>query len=149
MRTIRCAVTVGLMLFVACADGGTEAANDAQATGDTAAMPPMPGMSGAAQPGAGGMEPHLTTMMSANTDSLEGLVPTHRQMAANMIADMNKEMREMNMTGDAAWAATLDSVRADLQIMADLAPGQVKSMLPLHVGRVRRLQNLHKTMMAH
>jgi hypothetical protein len=35
----------------------------------------------------------------------------HRQMVANMISQMNREMRDMNAAGDAAWTATIDSVR--------------------------------------
>jgi len=34
----------------------------------------------------------------------------HREMAANLVAQMNSEMRGMKMTADARWAALMDFV---------------------------------------
>ncbi len=38
-------------------------------------------------------------------------------MAANMLAQFNREMSQMNMPDDPAWRATVDSLRQDLARM--------------------------------
>src|SRR5688500_19157274 len=62
---------------------------------------------------------HLEIMRTAMGDSMKAMLPMHRQMVANMIAQLDREMRDMNMTGDAAWNATLDSLRQDLRVMPE------------------------------
>ena len=42
------------------------------------------------------------------------MVPEHRQLVANRIAHMNREMRDMNVTTDAKWNETVDVLRKDL-----------------------------------
>jgi hypothetical protein len=81
-------------------------------------------------------------------DSMKAIVPMHRQMVANLIAQLEREMRDMNMTGDAAWNATLDSLRQDLRVMPELSAQALRDFMPAHSSRVRRVVEMHRSMMA-
>ncbi|MGH7469825.1 MAG: hypothetical protein ACRENP_17900, partial [Longimicrobiales bacterium] len=60
---------------------------------------------------------------------------------------MNREMQSMNMTGDSAWTATSDSVRADLTRMPEMTPAELQAMMPGHHRRMTRLMEAHQAMM--
>ena len=120
---------------------------------DTSAMASMPGMSGGQMGNMMGaammdsMQTHLTMMDSMSTDRMKAMLPMHRQMVANMLSRMNSEMRQMNMSPDAAWTATIDSVRQDLTNMPEMSGSQLKAMMPDHHARVMRLLQAHRAMM--
>lgn len=138
-----------LALLAAC--GRTADRDDTIAIAETTAMPAMPGMPGMGTMMSGAMmdsiTAHMRAMDSASASGMQAMLPGHRQMAANMIAQMNREMREMNMTGDARWTALLDSVRQDLVRMPDLSAGQLKVLMPAHQARLARLMQAHRAMM--
>lgn len=69
-------------------------------------------------------------------------------MVANLLSQVNSEMRGMNMTADPRRTALMDFVRQDLVRMPDLTPQQCKEMMPAHHGRMTRLMQLHRDMMA-
>jgi hypothetical protein len=60
---------------------------------------------------------------------------------------MNREMRDMNMTGDAAWTATMDSVRQDLVRLPEMRGPELRDFFPAHRTRVMRLVESHRAMM--
>lgn len=117
----------------------------------------MPGMGGTTNmPGMGhmmsgrmlaDMETHMRAMHGAGADSLRRALPAHRQSVANMIAQMNREMGDMNMTADAVWTALLDSVRADLTRMPEMSIEELARSMPNHHGHVKRLMRAHGEMM--
>lgn len=116
---------------------------------DSGGMAGMPGM-GSASPGgamAEQMQAHMKMMQGARSDSLKAMLPAHRQMAANMISSFDKEMRVMKMTGDAAWTATMDSLRNDLRTMPDLSATALRARIPAHEARATRLLQMHQKMM--
>ena len=149
--------TVGASLALgACGRDGAPATADTAASvvDGTAGMPGMPGMDhGAMRDGMQGggmmeqMHAHMRMMDGAGADSMRSMVPMHRQMVANMIAQYNREMREMGMQGDAAWNATVDSLRRDLVRLPELGAGEVRSFMPEHRDRVMRLMDMHRSMM--
>jgi hypothetical protein len=94
------------------------------------------------------MDAHMGMMRSAPADSMKAMLPMHRQMVANMISQLEREMRDMNMTGDATWNATLDSLRQDLRVMPDMSPQALRDFMPPHSTRVRRIMDMHRSMMA-
>jgi hypothetical protein len=116
-------------------------------------MAGMPGMSGGQMGNMMGaatmdsMQTHLTMMDSMSADRMKAMLPMHRQMVANMLSRMNSEMRQMNMSPDAAWTATIDSVRQDLTNMPEMSGSQLKAMMPDHHARVMRLLQAHQAMM--
>lgn len=128
---------------------------------DSTAMKGMSGMKGmgADSGGAGGMmgmsgmtsmmgdmQKQMDGMMKATPEQMKAMMPAHRQMAANMLAGMNAEMRKMNMGGDAAWTATVDSVRNDLRHMPDLNGREMMAAMPAHHARMKRIMTMHQAM---
>ncbi len=93
------------------------------------------------------MQAHLQMLQRASGDSLQKMLPTHRQMVANMLSRMAAEMRQMNMPGDATWNGTIDSLRQDLVRMPELKGSELRAVMPAHVGRVTRLSEMHQRMM--
>lgn len=129
------------------------AAATTTATPDSGGMQGMPGMQGMGgmQGGMAGMmgqmQSHMRMMETPNGDSLKGMLPMHRQMTANMLSEMNREMRGMNMSGDAAWMATIDSVRQDLVNLPEMSGAELTTFMPAHHRRVMRLMEAHTAMM--
>lgn len=153
---IKLRTTVLLMawpaLLASC--GGEDARSDAAVRADdgtntvpAGGMEGMPGTEGTGGDMMTQMEMHLNTMRSAGADSLVVMLPVHRQMTANMIAQANREMAEMNMTGDAAWTSTIDSLRTDLTRMPEMNGAELQSLMPMHLERVMRLMEMHRRMM--
>jgi hypothetical protein len=108
----------------------------------------MEGMEGMQDGTMEQMAAHMQMMDGAGADSLHAMMPTHRQTAANMLARMNREMRDMNMTADAAWNATVDSLRQDLTRMPELTGSELEAIMPGHRARMMRLMEMHRTMMS-
>ncbi len=106
--------------------------------GDTSGMKGMGMM--------GDMQKQMDAMMSSSPDQMKTMMPAHRQMAANMLADMTAEMRKMNTSGDAAWTAAMDSVRQDLIRMPDMNGKEMKDAMPAHHARMMRLMEMHARM---
>lgn len=135
--------------------GGADTAQE-EAAAPPAAAPAgegtMPGMQGISGTQGGGMmeemQAHMRTMQGVGGDSLKAMLPMHRQMAANMIAQMNREMRDMNMPADAGWTATVDSLRQDLVRMPEMGGSELQSFMPAHQARLERLTRMHQTMMS-
>lgn len=142
-------------IAVACQSKGNDADSAKGAATTTSkdsasAMAGMPGMSGTGA-SAGMMdsiETHLRTMTAARPEQLKAMVPMHRQMVANMIAQMNQEMRTMNMPANAGWTATIDSVRQDLIHLPDMSSPDIAASLPARHSRITRLLAMHRDMMA-
>ena len=94
------------------------------------------------------MQAHMERMMGdMSGEQMQAMLPTHRQMVANMLSRMNGEMRQMNMAADAGWNATVDSLRQDLVRLPELGATELKATMPTHMGRVRRLSEMHQGMM--
>lgn len=147
---------IATLSLAACAGGGDGegAAETATPAGDTAqaAMPGMEGTPGMQGMGGGGMmeqmQAHMRTMDGAGADSIQAMLPMHRQMVANMISQFGREMREMNMKVDAKWQATIDSLRQDNIRLPEMDAGELRAFMPGHRERVVRLLEMHRSMMA-
>lgn len=158
-RTLaRCSLVplAAALALAACSDGKSgDAAETAQApaaqdsAGAMAGMEGMPGMQGTG--GSGTMEQmqaHLRMMEGADADSVQAMLPTHRQKVANMLAQFNKDMRDMGTASNTAWSATVDSLRQDLTRMPEMRAPELKRFMAAHRARVMRLMESHGTMMA-
>jgi hypothetical protein len=104
----------------------------------------VPGMMNGLSPE---MQSQLRTMSAADAATMRSLVPGHRQMVGNMLSQMNGEMRQLHMAGEAGWSALLDSIRQDLVMMPEQSAASLRSMMPAHAARVRELGALHANMM--
>ena len=87
-------------------------------------------------------------MHGAGGDSLKGMLPTHRQMAADLLAEMGREMRQMNMVAPPEWTAVVDSVRQDLVHMPEMGATELRVAMPAHEARLGRLMQMHQAMIA-
>lgn len=122
------------------------AATPAAASGGMESMPGMGSMPAGGSPAAD-MQAHMEMMRKAGPDSMKAMMAGHRQMAANLIAEYSKQMRDMNMAADAAWTATVDSLRADLRMMPDRSAAEMQAQMPAHEARLMRLTQMHQAMM--
>jgi hypothetical protein len=142
-------IALAALAVAACGSRDAGRRNDTGAARDTGGMAGMAGMAGMTMESARMMDemgPHLRALDGAGADSLRAALPAHRQRVANMIAQMNREMRDMNMAADAAWGATVDSLRQDLTRMPELSPGELAALMPGHRARVERLMASHREM---
>jgi hypothetical protein len=92
---------------------------------------------------------HLRSMAGAGADSLRGLMPRHRQMTANMLQQMDSEMRGMRgmqVAGDTGWTALADSVRQELAQLPGVSTAELPEFMERHRGRVERLMARHERM---
>lgn len=158
MFALRSLVTLAAALgLAACGESGKTAdtAESAAARDSTESMSGMNGMQGMSgmQDSMGGngmmeqMQAHMRGMDGVSADSMKAMLPTHRRMVANMISQFNREMGEMNMMGDAAWTATVDSLRRDHTRMPEMTASELQQLKPAHHTRVTRLMDLHRAMM--
>ena len=118
----------------------------------TSAMQGMQGMQGGQMNGMMGgmmdsMQTHMRMMEGVSADQMKAMLPAHRQMVANMLSQLNGQMRTMKMSPDAKWTALTDSVRQDLVRMPDMAASDLRSFMPAHGVRVMRLMAMHREMM--
>lgn len=145
-RMLGLTVAVATLLGACRADTEESAPEGAAETG----MPMMEdaGMAGAAGGRMEDMAAHMSMMAAMRGDSLQVQLPMHRQTVANMVARMDREMRDMDMVGDPAWNATVDSLREDLVHMPAMGPADLEAMMPEHLARARRLMEMHREMMA-
>ena len=136
------------LTLVACRDGDNDQppAVDTAASANADSMPNMGGMA-TESPMMKDMDAHMAMMDKMNPDSMSAMMSTHRQMVANMLAQMNRDMQQMHMAADASWTALADSVRTDLTKMANMNRRDMAGFMNGHMGRARRLMELHKRMM--
>jgi hypothetical protein len=92
------------------------------------------------------MEAHMRLMDTASVATMQARMPRHHQMADNMIARMNEEVRRMNIATDSIWPATVDSVRQDLSRLRAMPAGDMTAMMPAHLVRMRWLIQMQRTM---
>jgi hypothetical protein len=141
----------GLLALMATACGTSDRSESARpdSTADRS-MSGMPGMDmGGSQSPAmmDRMREHLRMMTGATGDSLRHMMPMHRQMTANMLQEMDTEMRSMGMVGDSVWSALVDSVREDLTRLPDVGQAELPGFMERHRGRMERLMEQHGAMM--
>jgi hypothetical protein len=115
----------------------------------------MSKMSGMADMQQGGATAAMMDSITAQMQRMKGMsvaqmqavMPMHRQMTANMLAQMNSEMRGMKMTASPAWTSTMDSLRQDIVHMPEMSAPELTRFMPAHQARVERLMAMHRSMM--
>lgn len=139
---------IGAAAIAACRSPDQERPGDTVARQETAGG--MAGMRGMMMDTAmmDSMQAHVRMMDTMTADQVKAMPPMHRQMAANMLSQMNADMRSMNITPDQAWNATADSLRQDLARMPDMSAQELGAMMPAHRARMTRLMQMHRNMMA-
>lgn len=110
-------------------------------------MQGMEGMQGMGSAMMMQMRAHMDSMRAMSGEHMRENLAMHRQMTANMLADFNRQMREMNMSADAAWDALSDSIRNDLTAMPEMTAADLQALMPAHHARMTRLMDMHGAMM--
>lgn len=148
-------VGIGTVLVLAAAlvaCGGREGSQQDSAAADSAMMG-MPGMD--SMRGMAGMmsdsmmtamHSHMQMMDTVSAAPLQSMFAIHQQMLSDMMSRMTDDMRAMNMSGDAAWTATTDSLRQDLTQMQGMTPEAMKQAISAHHGRVMRMMDMYRRM---
>lgn len=138
---------IAVACVVAACAKGSDRVDTTAATSDTAGMAGMR-MPGGMASGAmmDSMTAHMRSMDTTSAAAIQAMMPMHRQMAEKVVAQMDSEMRSMNMQ-DARWSALMDSVRQDLARMPNTSAQQTKAFMTAHQGRMTRLMQSHKDMM--
>jgi hypothetical protein len=148
-------LALAMVTFAACGNGENAQQRDAQSQGAAAPAADTAGQAIQGMRGGQGMEDammarmqsHMQAMRRLSSDSVEKVLPEHRQMAANMLAQMNQQMR--GMQGGPEWDEAVSAVRQDLTRMPEMGAEELKTYLPLHQEHVNRLMEMHRSMMSH
>lgn len=145
-------LAVCLLLLAAC----DSSRQQRTAPPDSTPAPPAAAMNTEMAPGMAGMmdtgmmqrmTEQMRAMQGAGGDSLRAMLPMHRQLTANMLAEMNGEMRKMGMAAAPEWEAVVDSLRRDLTRMPEMSPAELQAFMSAHLGRVAQLMRMHRSMM--
>lgn len=93
------------------------------------------------------MQAHLDSMAAMRPEQMVAMMTSHQDMASRMMDAMGGDMRGMNMQPDAAWTALADSLRQDLAELPSLTGAPLTNRMEAHLGRMRRMMAMHRTMM--
>ncbi|MGK2962116.1 MAG: hypothetical protein ACSLFK_08210 [Gemmatimonadaceae bacterium] len=128
--------------------GSLEGATLADSSKSRGGMQGMQGMQGGMMGGMmDSMQTQMRMMEGVSEDDLKAMLPAHRTMAANMLSQLEGEMRKMNMQPDMKWKALTDSIRQDLVRMPEVSASETRSFMAQHGARIMRLTQMHRSMM--
>jgi hypothetical protein len=139
---------LALVTLAACGGGGENAQQSgaqSQSGAAPAADTARQAMQGMDEGMMAEMQSHMQGMMGASGDSLMKMLPAHRQMTANMLAQMNQQMR--GMSAGPEWSNAVNAVRQDLTRMPEMSAEELKAYLPQHQEHVKKLMEMHRSMM--
>jgi len=114
---------------------------------DTDQRPAMGGMTMRSDSLMPVMRAHLDSLAAMSPQVVAGHVAAHDAMASQMLDAMGSDMRMMDTRPDSAWTALADSVRRDLAELPSLSGRALQTRMRAHVGRMRRLLDVHGAMM--
>lgn len=106
------------------------------------------GMVGASAGMMRDMRVHDRSLMSMRGSTLMAVIPAHRQRTANLVSQMQMDMRAGQIATTRSWDAMVDSVLRDLVQLPDLDVAGVTAIMPAHRARIRRLMAMHSAMMS-
>jgi len=91
------------------------------------------------------MRAHMDSMMRMSPQQRRARMAEHQRMMAQMM-DLMRSDTVMPMSGDPAWRALTDSLRADLAALPQLEGEELAARLREHTKRVERLLAMHGPM---
>ena len=94
------------------------------------------------------MEKRLESLEGVSAAQMKTIVPAHGQLVARLLAELDADLRTMNLAPDAAWRALTDSVRRDLTRMPKMEGSELRVFMPDHHRRVDHLMTTHRKLMA-
>ena len=130
--------------LLACGEKRPEQQGAMPGMGGTAGMQDMMMKSDSLMPA---MRAHLDSVGGMSGTSLPGMLAPHDAMTSQMLDAMGGDMAMMGMQPDSTWADLADSVKRDLADLPSLSGHALTTRVQAHIGRVRRLLDMHATMM--
>ena len=91
---------------------------------------------------------HDRALRRLRGSKLMAALPDHRQLTANLVSQMQMDMRAAQISTARPWDALVDSVLHDLVRLPDESVSGVTAMMPAHRARVARLITMHARMLA-
>jgi hypothetical protein len=147
-------LSVGAIAVAACREGerpGERAQPPGQQPTGAMSMDSM--QMGGDHTGMGGsdmmpmMRAHMDSMTRMSPEQMSRMMAEHERMMSQVMDRMGADMRGMKMSGDTAWNALADSVRADLAELPALSGKGLEQRMQAHASRVKRLLDSHEAMM--
>lgn len=89
----------------------------------------------------------LEDVHSAQPETLRRRLPIHARMLTEVLAQYEREMTILDVTGGRAWKSTVDSVRNDLSILQQVNDRELRPVLEAHQRRVANLITYHEAML--
>ena len=145
MNTTMLAGLAAVLVLAAC--GEKKGEPQQQAMPGMGNMPGMAGMTMQADSLMPMMRAHLDSLAGTPAQFVAGMLRAHDAMASKMLDAMGSDMRMMGMQPDSQWTALADSVKRDLAEMPSLSGQTLAARVQSHVGRMRRLLDMHGSMM--
>lgn len=71
------------------------------------------------------MQAHMQMMEGTSGQATMQMMSQHRPMLPNMISQMSREMRDMNMTAYEEWNSTIEALRQDLVRMPVMSAAEM------------------------
>ena len=150
-----------VVAFTACSstDRTTQsAADEPQRVAERGILNAMPSMDSAGELNRGGTVGASAAMMRAwvahdralrrlRGSKLMAALPEHRYLTANLVSQMQMDMRAAQISTARPWDALVDSVLHDLVRLPDESVSGVTAMMPAHRARVARLITMHALML--
>ena len=93
------------------------------------------------------MERRLESLEGVSAAQMKTIVPAHAQLVARLLAELDADLRTMNLAPDAAWRALTDSVRRDLTRMPKMEGSELRVFMPDHHRRVDHLMTMHRKLL--
>lgn len=92
------------------------------------------------------MQAHLRRMRGLSAGAMVKMLPIHRRMVADLLAQMTTDMYSTHMPADVAWTATMDSLQQDLIQLPELTKPELEQAMAAHRARLSRIITMHKEM---
>lgn len=90
----------------------------------------------------------LEEVDTATAGTLRARLPLHAQMLNELLAQYEREMTILDVSGGHSWRATVDSLRTDLMVLQQTSDRELRPVLEAHQGRVGALITHHESMLA-
>jgi hypothetical protein len=93
------------------------------------------------------MRAHMDSMMRMPPEQMSRMMVMHERMMSQIMDRKGSEMRDMKKAADPRWNALSDSVKRDLAELPGLKGQKLQAKMRAHEERVRRLMEMHESMM--
>jgi hypothetical protein len=135
------ALVAGIVLFTVACQG---AALQRKAPSDSASV----ATASATDASIDSVDAELDSLVRFGPAHMETIISRHTLTTSNMLAGMAADLQRAGVAGDAAWVASVDSVRQDLTRMGKLSEQELVPFLQAHTQLIHRVTQQYHTLMS-